>query len=136
MQARLRKLCNELEDKGSGLSFDTCKQLLLDSVNLYPKTTLVLDALDECNPELRSRLIATLEDLLSNAERPLKIFISSRPYTDIRDCYFSRPNVEIQARDNRDDIKTFLDERVRKKEWPESLLGEIKETLWRRSEGM
>lgn len=136
MQTSLRKVCNEMEQKGSDLSFDTCKQLLLESVNLYPRTTLVLDALDECDPDSRKRLVEAIEDLLSAAERPLKVFISGRPDRDIRDCFLYRPNIEIQTTDNQDDIKKFLDQNVKKHDWPESLLEKIKDTLWHNSEGM
>ncbi|KAH8879065.1 hypothetical protein GQ53DRAFT_814130 [Thozetella sp. PMI_491] len=41
----------------SHISVNTCKQLILDSVNLYPKTTLVLDALDEYEMDSRRQLI-------------------------------------------------------------------------------
>jgi hypothetical protein len=89
-----------------------CKQQLLESVNLYPKTTLVLDALDECEPHLRSRLIEMIELILSKSNRPLKVFISSRPDSDIRESFLSRPSVEIQAMENRGDIEKFVNQEI------------------------
>lgn len=129
-----------MREKGSDLTFDTCKEQLLESVNLYPKTTLVLDALDECEPDTRFRLLDTIEHLLQNSERPLKIFISSRPDGDIRDRFLSRPNIEIQATDNQDDIARFVNEEIMKhRRWGkispplrESIVG----TLLNRSQGM
>ena len=118
MQAKLRKLCNEMEQKGSDLSFNTCRQLILESVNLYPKTTLVVDALDECEPESRWQLVRMIEDLLLQSERPLKVFISSRPDGDIRDCFLSRPSIQIQATDNQHDIEKFVNEQIDKpRQW-------------------
>lgn len=110
------------------------KKQLLESVNLYPKTTLVLDALDEC--EDCGDLIDMIEELLSKSERPLKIFISSRDDTYIRERFKSLRNIEIQAADNQDDVKKFLDEKVKRDGWSESVLKKIKETLLERSEGM
>lgn len=140
MQKRLRDLYREARLKGSDLSFDTCKQQLLESINLYPKTTLVLDALDECELESRGRLIETIEFLLSKAERPLKVFISSRPDGDIRDRFLSRPNIEIQATDNQDDIKKFINQEIVKhRRWTKmssSLRGDIVRTLLENSQGM
>ena len=79
------------------------------SVNLYPKTTLVLDALDECEPDSRVRLIELVEHLLSESQRPVKIFIASRPDGDIRDRFQAKPNINIYAKDNREDIAKFVE---------------------------
>ena len=118
MQTKLRKLCNEMEQNGSDLRFDTCRQLILESVNLYPKTTLVVDALDECEPESRWQLVRMIEDLLLQSERPLKVFISSRPDGDIRDCFLARPSIQIQATDNQHDIEKFVNEQIDKpRQW-------------------
>ncbi|KAK3933812.1 hypothetical protein QBC46DRAFT_326021 [Diplogelasinospora grovesii] len=140
MRKRLRDLCRETREKGSDLDVDTCKEQLLESVNLYPKTTLVLDALDECEPDSRGRLVDTIEFLLARSERPLKVFISSRPDTDIRYQFKSRPNIEVQATDNQADIKKFVNEEIAKhRRWGEMsppLQEEIVRVLLDRSQGM
>jgi hypothetical protein len=119
---------------------ETCREQLLESVNLYPKTTIVLDALDECEPDTRGYLVDTLDLLLQKSERPLKIFISSRPDADIRDRFLSRPNIDIQATDNHDDIAKFVNEEIVKhRRWGRlspSLREEVVETLLNRSSGM
>lgn len=140
MQKKLRSLYSEARLKGSDFGFDICKRLLLESINLYPKTTLVLDALDECESDLRGQLIDNIEFLVSKSEKPLKIFISSRPDGDIRDCFLSRPNIEIQATDNRDDIKKYVNQEIVKhRRWTKmsrSLRDDIVKTLLERSQGM
>jgi hypothetical protein len=140
MRTRLRDLCRKTRLNGSDLSFDECKKQLLESVNLYPRTTLVLDALDECEPVSRCRLIATIEYLSSKSERPLKIFISSRPERGIQSQFCSRLNIEIQAKHNEDDIRKFVDEEIVKHEgWGEmspSLQEDIVKVLLNHSEGM
>lgn len=64
---------------GSDLSFSTCKEQLFKLIDFYPKTTLILDALDECEPTTRGLLFELIESLQSKAKKPLKIFVSSRP---------------------------------------------------------
>lgn len=113
VKKELRDLYQSTREKGSDLSFDMCKEQLLDSVNLYPRTTLVLDALDECNQDSRNRLVEAIEFLLSNAKMPIKVFISSRPDRDIRSQFINRSNIEIQARNNEEDIRKYVDERIK-----------------------
>jgi hypothetical protein len=140
IQKKLRAMYIKSRLEGTDPGFKMCKQQLLDSINLYPKTTLVLDALDECEPSSRGKFVELVEFLLSKSERPLKIFISSRPDGDIRDRFLSRPNIEIQATDNQGDIERFVKEEIVKhRRWAKmssSLRVEISTTLLQRSDGM
>jgi ankyrin repeat domain-containing protein 50 len=140
MQKNLRQLHIQTRLKASYLSIDVCKGLLLEFINLYPKTTLVLDALDECDKRKRGVLIETFDYLLDQALRPVKIFISSRPDGDIRERFKGRANIEIQATDNHDDIATFVESEITKhRRWKKispGLQEEIIETLQKRSQGM
>ncbi|KAK4235733.1 hypothetical protein C8A03DRAFT_17559, partial [Achaetomium macrosporum] len=140
MRGKLRNLYRETRLRGSHLTLEACKEQLLESVNLYPRTTLVLDALDECEPDTRSCLVDTLEFLLQRSERPLKIFISSRPDGDIRDRFLSRPNIEIQATDNQDDITKFVNEEIiKRRRWGKlspALREDIVKTLLHGTQGM
>ncbi|KAK3369443.1 ankyrin repeat-containing domain protein [Lasiosphaeria ovina] len=140
LRRKLRDLHRELKLKGSDLSFETCREQLLESVNLYPKTTIVLDALDECKPESRYRLVDTIDFLMANARHPLRVFISSRPDADIRDRFLSRPHIAIQATDNQDDIEKFVNKEIAKHlRWNKmspALRGDILKTLLNQSSGM
>ncbi len=140
MLGRLRDLYQTTKRNGSDLNLDTCKEQLLESVNMYHKTTLVLDALDECEPTSRGRFVEVIEFLLSNSKKPLKIFIASRPDGDIRDRLRSKPNIEVQATDNQDDIAKFANEEIVKhRRWgkiSEALRREIVQTLLDGSRGM
>lgn len=140
IQKCLRQLHIQTRLKGSDLSLDVCKGLLLEFVNLYPKTTLVLDALDECNKYTRGTLIEAFDFLLDNASRPVKIFVSSRPDGDIKEKFKDRANIQIQATDNQNDIATFVDNEITKhRRWKKlspQLREEIVKTLLKRSQGM
>ena len=117
-----------------------CKSLLLDLVNTYPRTTLVLDALDECEKHKRLELIAILDHVLAEALNPVKIFISSRPDGDIKERLRDRANIGINASDNQDDISRFVNSEITKhRKWrkmPAQLQTQIVETLQEKSQGM
>ncbi|RYP58533.1 hypothetical protein DL769_008907 [Monosporascus sp. CRB-8-3] len=140
MHKKLQGLWGEKRLKGSDLGLEDCREQLLESVNLFPRTTLVLDALDECEPDSREELVKTVEILLSKSRRPLKVFISSRPDRDIRDRFLDRPNIEIQATHNEKDIQNFVNEEIVKhgawKDMSPPLKDEIIRVLLARSQGM
>jgi hypothetical protein len=122
-------------------SFEECAKLILAYINLYPQTTLVLDAFDECNPKTRKQLIKTFDLLLAESLKPVKIFISSRPDNDIKHRFQGGPNVGIQATDNHDDIAKFVASRINSNSaWFEvfspSLRDEVIQTLLDKSAGM
>ncbi|KAK2742796.1 hypothetical protein FQN57_005087 [Myotisia sp. PD_48] len=108
MQISLRQTCKEARRYGSSLNFEKCTRLLLESLNLFPMTTLILDALDECDLESRGKLIQIFDKLVSGSKNPLKIFISSRQDQDIWQRFQARPNIEIQAKNNMEDIEMFI----------------------------
>jgi hypothetical protein len=140
MCKKLRALWRETTLRALDFGFEACREQLLESVNLYPRTTLVLDALDECDPGSRNRLVEMIKLLLSSSKSLLRVFISSRPNADIRDRFISRPNIEIQATNNQEDIKKFVNEEIIKhRRWNKisaQLREDVVETLLAQSEGM
>lgn len=112
IQRSLRETCESRRLKGANLDMATCKRALLVSLNLFPKTTLVLDALDECDSATRGVLVTFLDELLGAAENPVKVFVVSRPDEDIRNQFLTRPNIEIQANDNHADVELYLNARI------------------------
>ncbi|KAJ9634602.1 hypothetical protein H2199_008885 [Coniosporium tulheliwenetii] len=115
------------------LDMKECEDLLLRYVDTYPQTTLVLDALDECDQKLASILLPHL-----TSSKPIKIFISSRPDSDIKDRFEIGPNVGIQATDNQDDIAKFVAAAIedRRKKLSSKLKQDIVDTLLAKSLGM
>ena len=123
------------------LSFEECAKLILDYINIYPQTTLVLDAFDECNPRTRKELVSVFDSFLTEASKPVKIFISSRSDRDIKYRFQSGPNVEIQATDNHDDISKFVESKIRQNSswflnFPAALRDEVVQTILCESKGM
>jgi hypothetical protein len=122
-------------------TFEECAKLVLEYVNIYPQTTLVLDALDECDPGTRKHLIKFFDSLLIESCKPVKIFISSRPDRDIKFRFQGGPNVEIQATDNHQDIAKFVESKIEENStsfnaFSPTLRDDIVQTLLSKSKGM
>ncbi|KAJ2894888.1 hypothetical protein MKZ38_007111 [Zalerion maritima] len=128
---------------GSGWTLDLAKRTLLDLFEFYPRTTLVLDGLDECHLEAREILLDFFESLSHKSSKPVRIFVSSRPDGDIRDRLINLPNIEICATDNGGDIALYVEEKIQRSgRWQTALRQnpglktEIVETLLDKSQGM
>ncbi|KAI1123673.1 hypothetical protein F5Y10DRAFT_47475 [Nemania abortiva] len=139
IRGRLRDLCREKKRHASSLSFSDCKEQLLESIKTYDVTTIVLDALDECEPDSRRQIFETIDFLLKSVDS-LKVFISSRPDRDIRNRFIHLPNIEIQATHTKRDIQKFVHEEVSKHEnWNNMTLdlkNRITTILFTQSHGM
>ena len=137
--SKLQQMRIELELKGSQMNVEHCRDILQQMANTYPQTTIVLDALDECDPETRWKLMTALDSLLES-NNPVKVFISSRPDVDIKAHFRNRPSIEIKATDNHFDIASFVrQEIVRHPRWnsmTSDLRREIEEILLSKSQGM
>jgi hypothetical protein len=82
--------------------------LIVQLVEYYPLTTIVIDALDECDPERRADLLEALEAILRDSSHLVKIFVSSRGDQDIVCHLQGYPNLEIASDRNMDDIVLFV----------------------------
>ncbi|KAL2809119.1 ankyrin repeat-containing domain protein [Aspergillus granulosus] len=140
VQSRLRDAVKEARENGTDFRLQQCKNHILSSLNIYAKSTLVIDALDECDPENRDALIEALNSFIRDSEKPVKIFISSRPDPSIATELERSPNVGIQASDNQDDIRKYLDIELDKQAKKVAILkrmkGEIMSKLLERAQGM
>jgi hypothetical protein len=103
----------EAEGFASGsLQMDESLQLILQLIEQYPITTIVIDAMDECNPEKRHELLKALEKILQNSSSLVKIFVSSRNDQDIVLRLRHYPNLEIDSQRNGDDIARFVNKQT------------------------
>ncbi|KAI3320880.1 hypothetical protein HD806DRAFT_221669 [Xylariaceae sp. AK1471] len=139
----LKQLYADSQLKGSGWTLGLCQEYLVKLFNLYPRTILVLDALDECKPEERASLLDFFDSIPSKTSKTVRIFISSRPEGDIRQRLIHLSSIEIQATDNEDDIATFVMQNIeRNGRWRDTLQknqplkDKIVRTLLAQSNGM
>ena len=99
----------EAEGFASGsLRIGESSALLIQLIENYPQTTIVIDALDEYNPEKRADLLEALEKVLQDSSQLVKIFISSRDDHDIVCRLRNYPNLNIVSNRNRSDIALFV----------------------------
>lgn len=99
-------------------------------VNIYPQTTIVIDALDECDQEKGKKFLMSLRKIVESSTSLVKIFVSSRNDDDIVLKLEKLPNLWIEAADNAGDIERFVQKEViRCKKDGDLLRGSIKDEL-------
>lgn len=143
MHAALKKLHVDSKLSGSDWTMELCKKHLIALLNLYPRTSIILDALDECDASDRPLLLNFFNSLPREVSKPVKVFIASRPESDIRMRLISLPNIEITAYYNTEDIERFVAERMNSQSpWTPvlahnvSLREAVMQTLVKKSQGM
>jgi hypothetical protein len=94
------------------LGFHECQDLIVSLLDMNPQTTIIIDALDECDPTKRGRLLKALEILVGSSTKLVKIFVSSRDDDDITLKLKNVPNLYIEATDNKDDIERFIQREI------------------------
>ena len=75
-------------------------------------TSIVIDALDECNPSNRQLLLESLDELLYESSGIIKIFVSSRDDGDVCCRLEQSPNLYISSTLNGADIDRYVDDGV------------------------
>jgi hypothetical protein len=99
----------ETEAFASGpLRLDETSKLVMQLLENYPMVTVIIDALDECDPHSRVDLLEILENILQDSSSLIKIFVSSRDDQDIVFSLRQYPNLNISSERNFDDIVAFV----------------------------
>ncbi|OAL55020.1 hypothetical protein IQ07DRAFT_608823 [Pyrenochaeta sp. DS3sAY3a] len=100
---------DEAEGFSSGqLQIEECCSLIMQLIELHPHMTIVIDAMDECDPTKRPDLIQALEHILKESSRLVKIFVTSRDDGDIVMKLSNYPNLTISSQRNGADIARFV----------------------------
>lgn len=84
-----------------------CTDLLLQLVNTTP-ATIVVDALDECDPTQRHLLLSFLNNIITSSQNVVKIPVTSRDETDICAHLTHCDQIRITEEQNRHDIQRFV----------------------------
>ena len=136
------------EEKGqlsSRLTLKECQDLLVQLMDIHPRTTICIDALDEVDRKLRLDLLKALKHVVAKSNTLVKIFATTRMDTDILMQFEMFPRIELEPDDNVDDINRFVKEKIQgmieRKELlhgnvPNTLNDEICQVLCERSKGM
>nr|XP_036589232.1 uncharacterized protein CTRU02_01279 [Colletotrichum truncatum]KAF6800874.1 hypothetical protein CTRU02_01279 [Colletotrichum truncatum] len=70
---------------------------------------MILDALDECDEDSRMELAGFFRELVDQAHRPVKIFVSSRPEIEFTEMVKLFSFIQIRTAENMGDIKKYID---------------------------
>ncbi|RDW58400.1 hypothetical protein BP5796_12330 [Coleophoma crateriformis] len=85
-------------------SIDESVALVIQLTEYYPLTTIVIDALDECEEVERVLLLEAFESILRRSSRLVKIFVSSRNDHGIVCRLQHYPNLQLSTEKNNSDI--------------------------------
>ncbi|SCO87393.1 related to vegetatible incompatibility protein HET-E-1 [Fusarium oxysporum] len=107
----LKDLPNRLALNGTTFDVPTCENLIGKLIEGYSKTTIILDALDECDRNNREELMRVLSNL-ANGSSKFRVFISSRHDEDILRHFKGTPVMEMEATDNEEDISWYVEDRL------------------------
>ncbi|RYP43646.1 hypothetical protein DL768_009821 [Monosporascus sp. mg162] len=109
---------NKHEEEGfpaESLRLQETRGLIVQLAGHYPTVTIILDALDECNPITRKDLLVTIESILRESSCLVKIFVSSRDDQDIVYKLQGYPNLELSSDRNSSDITNSIKQELRQK---------------------
>lgn len=124
------------------LGFQECHGLLVSLLDIFPQTTIIIDALDESDPVERSQLLEVLTTIMHSSNSVVKIFISSRDDIDIKLKLEKVPNLYIEAQDSKEDIENFIYREVTQSkgrgfsQLPDGLKRKVMHTLLEKANGM
>lgn len=89
------------------------RSLIINLSKEFLQTTIIIDALDECNPATRIELLRALKGIAISGNS-VKIFVTGRNEGDIRDMLFKIPNHYIDAKDNSEDIRMYIKAEIKR----------------------
>ncbi|KAF7537616.1 hypothetical protein G7054_g3585 [Neopestalotiopsis clavispora] len=99
------------------LTNEESRNLLLELTNGTPRSTILIDGLDECDEKSRKYILDTLDRLVQHSSSVVKVFVASRNDKDLTQHYNSSPNLEIEAAHNQDDIEKLILDRIASSQW-------------------
>lgn len=108
----VRRIYKAREKRGFGAGPLTLKEstaLIIELTQSRQLTTIIVDALDECEEVSRRGLLDIFKEILQTSSGLVKILVSSREVGDIIYKLDGCLNLEILASKNRADIIRFVD---------------------------
>jgi len=100
--------------KSSRLSLTESQELLLQLTDLYPRTKICIDALDEVDPKIQLELLNALKYFVKRSTGVVKFLTTARMDTDILIHLETFPRVELQPDDNVSDINRFIESSIQR----------------------
>lgn len=121
------------------------REMIVKISNIYPRTTLIIDALDETDKATQQTLLGALRDIIATSKRIVSVFVSSKYDGDIGRGLGNPPRISVSASDNKGDIERFVLREIERAinqgrllggEVPKDLKRHIESTLVNKAMGM
>ncbi|OQD62738.1 hypothetical protein PENPOL_c011G02956 [Penicillium polonicum] len=103
-----------------------CRDLILELTEAHSRTTIVIDALDECAREERAELVEALEYIIDNSTSLVKAFVTSREEGDLRLSIQEHTGLQVTWVENGSDIEKFVNFETDRLVAKNQLLGSIR----------
>lgn len=95
------------------LHLDESRDLIVALSTGFAQTTIIIDALDECNRDTRRGLFLTLKHII-NSTAHVRIFLTGRNDDDILRILHGFPSHYLDATDNSGDISTYINSEIQR----------------------
>ena len=136
-------LCTEYVHQGVSASVIQLRKVLLDLLGAVPPAQILVDGLDECDPDSHAQILSELLTFSNPSTRLAKVLISSREGGVIDKKLRQKPTLSLREESEsvENDIETFVKATLRqtRSEWgfdvSKSLLAKIEQGLLRLSNG-
>jgi hypothetical protein len=96
----------------SQLSLMESQNLVVQLTDVYPQTTICIDAVDEVDHGKRVQLLRSLKYVINHSKNLVKIFATTRIDPDILHQFQGDPKIELRSDDNFGDINQFINMRI------------------------
>jgi hypothetical protein len=119
---------------GAKLNLDAATELLVELTKAYGTVSIVVDALDEVDPEIVGDLLGKLKEIVIRCPSVIKMFLTSRIDSNIETYLSDAARISIGAINNQKDIRDFVkfevEERLKHKRLLKGVLdADLKEEL-------
>ena len=115
---------------GRGLRLSDMVEVLKKAIVSLQRIFVCIDALDESSPKYRLELLESLQEMVRISPN-MRILLTGRPYIDDEVMEFFSKAVRIPVSPTQDDIKSYLEMRLRRDPTPKAMDAELRADIMR-----
>ena len=113
-----------------GLRLPDIVGMLKTTISSLPPVYICIDALDECTPKSRQKLLGSLQDIVWESPRT-QVLITGRPHVEkeVKNCFTEVTTVPVSPR--KSDIRVYLDARLDRDPDPDAMDNNLRRDIMR-----
>lgn len=115
--------------RGRTPTFQMCEAKIRNVVATYKATSIVIDGLDECDPESREAILTFLMELTHRAATTVRILVASRHTPDTARILDGCERLNVDVDSSHGDIVKYVEEEVHKMSWRDELRRAVTRSL-------